>query len=123
MCLCLSLASHTQTTPPTMRPFFKIIKSYVYLLVILWYPTLQVSFSLFTLLNSSFFCQLFLPPNIHSVSNSCNISVDHVFGKFLGFLALNHILCQLGGAVSTRPGVFQLTSPVRFSPSQFHMGI
>ena len=43
--------------PQTSRPFLraKIIKSYVYLSVILWYPTLQVSFALFTVLNSRFF--------------------------------------------------------------------
>ena len=90
------------TDPDCLRPqgpFLraKIIKSYVYLSVILWYPTLQVYFALFTVLNSSFFCRLFLPPNIHSVLNPCSISVGHFFGEFLGFLALNHILCQLGG--------------------------
>ena len=71
----------TSRPPLTMRPFLraKIIKSCVYLSVILWYPTPQVSFALFTVLNSVFFCQLFLPPNIHSVSNPCNISVGHVF--------------------------------------------
>ena len=28
-----------------------------------------------------------------------------------------------GGTVSNRPGLFQLGSPVRFSPSQSHIGI
>ena len=78
----------------TLRPFFKgqnnqkLCLSYV----ILWYPTLQVSFALFTVLNSGFFCQLFLPPKIHSVSNPCNISVGHVFWWVFYWLVLYYIL-------------------------------
>ena len=54
-----TLVSHKLARPRpslTMRPFLraKIIKSYVDLSVILWYPTLQVSFVLFTLLYSGF---------------------------------------------------------------------
>ena len=46
-----------------MRPFLraKIIRSYVYLSVIPWYPTLQVSFVLFTVLYSSFFIKYSIP--------------------------------------------------------------
>ena len=52
----LSQVNKTWTAPPPEGPFLraKIIKCYVYLFVILWYPTLQVSFALFTVLNSSF---------------------------------------------------------------------
>ena len=42
----------------------KIIKSYVYLSVILWYPTLQVSSGQFTVFDSIF--MLFIPSPKHS---------------------------------------------------------
>ena len=89
-----TLASHKLTRPGPPRPqgpFLraKIIKSYVYLSVFPWYSTPQVSFALFTVLNSSFFCQLFHPSNIHSVSNSCNISVGHVFWQVFDIFSSN----------------------------------
>ena len=39
-----------------------------------------------------FFCQLFLPQNIHSASNPCNISVGCVFFVSFYWLASNYIL-------------------------------
>ena len=105
----------TQNTP-TM--------SYVYLSVILWYPTLQVSFALFTVLNS-IFCQLFHPPK-HS---KCIKPLQYLCWPcflpsvlFFFFWSKQYFLLA-GGTVSNRPGLFQLGSPVRFSPSQFHIGI
>ena len=44
------------------------------------------------------------------------------WASFWVFFVLNSIL-YWGGTVSNRPGLFQLGSPVRFSPSRFHIGI
>ena len=59
--------------------------------VILWYPTLQVSFALFTVLNSGFFVSHSIPQNIHSVSNPCNIYWP-CFWRVFYWLAANYIL-------------------------------
>ena len=87
---------------------------YVYLSVILWYPTLQVIFVLFTVLNSGFFW-LFHFPDIHSVSNPCNISVGPVFWEVFGFFGSKQYFLPAGGTVPNRPGLFQLQSPVKIS--------
>ena len=76
-----------------MRPFLraKITKSYVYLSVILWYPTLQVSFVLFTLLYSSFFVGYSIPKHsqcikpLHYLCWPC-------FWQVFYWLAANYIL-------------------------------
>ena len=66
-----------QTLGPLVRA--KIIKSYVHLSVILWYPNLQVSSVQFTILFIGLFIKYSIPQNIHSVSNPCNISLGCVF--------------------------------------------
>ena len=79
--------------PPTKRPFLraKIIKNYVYLSVMLWYRTLQVSFVLFTVLNSSFFVGYSLP-NTFTVYQTIAISLLAVFLATFYWLAANYIL-------------------------------
>ena len=67
-----------------------------------------------------FFCQLFLPPNIHSVCQTLAISV---LAMFFGCFWSKQYFLPAWGTVSNRPGLFQLGSPVRFSLSQFHIGI
>ena len=73
-----------------MRPFLraKIIKSYVYLSVILWYPTLQVSSVHFTVLFSGFFNRVFIPQCIKP------LQYLHCLGFFrvLYWLVANYIL-------------------------------
>ena len=56
----------------------KVIKSYVYLSVILWYPTLQVSFALFTILNSIFFVGYSFPQTF-TVYQTLAISLLAIF--------------------------------------------
>ena len=82
-----------------MRPFLraKIIKSYIYLSFILWYPSPQVSFALFTVLNSGFFVRYSIPQTFAVYQTLAISLLAMVFGEFLGFLGLNSILCQLGG--------------------------
>ena len=44
------------------------------------------------LYNLLYYLSVFNPPNIHSVSNPCNISVGHVFGQVFYWLAPKYIL-------------------------------
>ena len=72
---------HRPRLPPKPHgPFLraKIIKSYVYLSVILWYPTLQISFALSTVLNSSFFVGYSFPQTF-TVYQTLAISLLAVF--------------------------------------------
>ena len=82
---------------------------------------------------TSFFCtifcifcraiyQIFHPPNIHSVSNPCNISLGHDFGEFLSFFGHNSTFARWG-TVLYKPGQFQIGSPVRISLGQIYIGI
>ena len=93
-----NIVTHRLRLPPATRPFLraKIIKSYVYLSVILWYPTLQVSFVLFTVMNSGFIVGYSIPQTF-TVYQTLQYLCWPCFGKFLGFLGLNSILCWLGG--------------------------
>ena len=77
-----------------MRPILrvKIIKSDVYLSVILWYPTIQVSFALFTVLNSGYFVNSSIPQTF-TVYQTLAISLLAVFfAKFLGFFLVKTVL-------------------------------
>ena len=79
----------TWTAPWPWGPFLraKIIKSYVYLSVILWVSTLQVSFALFTVLNYGFL--LGIPsPKTFTVYQTLAISLLAMFfgDFFIGFL-------------------------------------
>ena len=93
---------YKQTDPDfllTMGPFLRaiIIKNYVYLFVILWYPTLQVSFIVFTVLYSSFFVNYSIPQTFTVYQTLAVSLLAMFFGKFLGFLGLNSTFFQLGG--------------------------
>ena len=75
-----------------MRPFLraKIIKSYVFLSVILWCPNLQVTSVQFSVFVIRLFIEYSIPQTF-SVSNPCNISLGHFLVSFY-WLAANYIL-------------------------------
>ena len=86
-----------------MRPFLraKIIKSYVYLSVILWYPTLQVSSGQFTVFDSIFYA-IYSIPQSFTVYQTLAISLLAIFfGEILASLGVDSTLCWLGGQFYT----------------------
>ena len=115
----------TLTAPQPQGPVLraKIIKSYVYLSVILWSPTPQVSFALFTVLNFGFFVSYCFPKHSQRIKPLQYLCWPCFLVSFFGFFWSKQYFLPAGGTVSNRPGLFQLGSPVRFSPSQFHIGI
>ena len=70
----------SKTAPQSQGPFLraKIIKSYVYLSVILWYPTLQVFSGQFTVFDSIF--MPFIPSPNHS---QCIKPLQYLLAVFL----------------------------------------
>ena len=113
-----SMTSLIQIAPWLWGPLLrtKIIICYVYLSVILWYPTLQVSFALFTVLNSSFFVGYSFPQTFTVYQTLAISLLAIIFGGNFWVFWLWTIFYASLGTVSTRV-------PVRFSLSQFHIGI
>ena len=86
--------------PPTSRPFLraKIIKSYVYLSVILWYPTLQVSSGQFTVFDSSFYAVYSIPQTFKVYQTLAIFLLAIFFAMFFTGLPLTifrHIFLKL----------------------------
>ena len=98
--LCPSLTPETPDIdcPQPRGPFLraKIIKSYVYLSVILWYPNLQVSSVQFSI----FFIGLFIKysiPQTFTVYQTLAISLLAVFfGQVFEIFGHNSTFCQVG---------------------------
>ena len=68
----------------------KIIKSYVYLSVILWYPTLQVSPGQFTVFDSVFYA-MYSSPQTFTVYQTLAIFLLAIFCSVFYWLAANYI--------------------------------
>ena len=89
--------------------------------VILWYANLQISSLQFTVLFVGLFVGYSIPQTFTVYQTLAISQLAVFFGKFLGFLGLNSILCQLEGQFQIDQDY--LGSPVRISPSQFYIGI